>query len=144
MKKIFIDTNIVIDLIARREPFYEEAAALFSLADRKQIELSVSSLTIANANYILLKKADSNKAKSILRKLRLIVSTLAIDDKIIGLALNDESFTDFEDGLQYFTAIENNQDIIITRNLKDFKNSIVPTMTAKQFIESIDNFSKKS
>jgi len=142
MKKIFIDTNIVIDLIARREPFYEEAAALFSLADRKQIELYISSLTIANANYILLKKVDSTKAKSILRKLRLILSTLAIDDKIVGLALNDESFTDFEDGLQYYTAIENNQDLIITRNLKDFKNSKLPVITAKQFIESIDNFSK--
>jgi hypothetical protein len=53
------------------------------------------------------------------------------------LALNDESFTDFEDGLQYFTAIENRQDLIITRNLKDFKSSILPAMTPKQFIESL-------
>ena len=142
MKKIFIDTNIIIDLIARREPFYEEAATLFSLADRKQFELSVSSLTIANASYILLRKIESNKVKSILRKLRLIVTTLVLDDKIIGLALNDESFTDFVDGLQYFTAIQNNQELIITRNLKDYKNSKLPTMTAKQFIESIADFSK--
>jgi hypothetical protein len=61
-----------------------------------------------------------------------------LDDKIIGLALNDETFTDFEDGLQYFTAIENGQDLIITRNLKDFENSKLPTMTAKQFIESYE------
>lgn len=81
---------------------------------------------------------DSNKAKSILRKLRLIVKILQLDDKIIGLALNDETFSDFEDGLQYFTAIENRQELIITRNLKDFKNSKLPTMTAKQFIETIE------
>jgi predicted nucleic acid-binding protein len=136
MKKVFIDTNIVIDLIAHREPFYDEAATLFSLADRKLIEISVSSLTIANASYVILRQVNSIKAKSILRKLRLIVTTLALDDKLLGLALNDESFTDFEDGIQYFTAIENNQDYIITRNLKDFKNSKLPTMTAKQFIES--------
>lgn len=142
MKKIFIDTNIVIDLIACREPFYKEAASLFSLADKKQIEISVSSLTIANANYILSKNIDSNKVKSILRKLRLIVTTLVLDDKIIGLALNDESFADFELGLQYYTAIQNNQDLIITRNLKDYKNSKLPAMTAKQFIESIADFSK--
>jgi hypothetical protein len=80
---------------------------------------------------------DSNKAKSLLRKLRLIVRVLPLDDKIIGLALNDEAFSDFEDGLQYFTAIENGQDLIITRNLKDFKNSKIPAMTAKQFIETI-------
>ena len=137
MKKLFIDTNIVIDLLSRREPFFEEAAELFSLADKKQIELSVSSLTIANTSYALLRQMDSNKAKSVLRKLRLILNILPLDDKIIGLALNDETFSDFEDGLQYFTAIEDEQELIITRNLKDFKNSKLPTMTAKQFIETI-------
>jgi predicted nucleic acid-binding protein len=138
MKKLFVDTNIVIDLLSRREPFFEEAAELFSLADKKQIELSVSSLTIANTSYALLRQMDSNKAKSVLRKLRLILKVLPLDDKIIGLALNDETFSDFEDGLQYFTAIEDEQELIITRNLKDFKNSILPTLTAKQFIETLE------
>ncbi len=137
MKKVFIDTNIVIDLLSRRLPFFEEAAELFSLADKKQIKLAVSSLTFANTSYVLLKQIDSSKAKSVLRKLKLILKVLPLDDKIIGLALNDETFSDFEDSLQYFTAIEGEQDIIITRNLKDYKNSKLPTMTAKQFIESI-------
>lgn len=137
MKKLFIDTNIVIDLLSRREPFFEEAAQLFSLADKKQVTLSVSSLTIANTSYALLRQMDSNKSKSILRKLRLILNVLPLDDKIIGLALNDETFSDFEDGLQYFIAIEDEQELIITRNLKDFKNSKVPIMTARQFIETL-------
>jgi predicted nucleic acid-binding protein len=137
MTRIFVDTNIVIDLLSRREPFFEEAAELFSLADKKQVELSVSSLTIANTSYALLRQMDSNKAKSVLRKLRLILKILPLDDKIIGLALNDDNFSDFEDGLQYFTAIEDEQELIITRNLKDFKNSKLPTMTAKQFIGTI-------
>lgn len=134
MKKLFLDTNIVIDLLAHRVPFYEEAATLFSLADKKQVKLAVSALTFANTSYTLIKNLDSNKSKIILRKLKLIVDVLALDDKIVGLALNDEKFTDFEDGLQYFTALANNQDLIITRNLKDFKKSKLPTMTAKQFI----------
>lgn len=138
MKKLFVDTNILIDLLSRREPFYEEAAELFSLADRKQIELSVSSLTIANTTYTLMRQMDSNKAKSVLRKLRLILKILPLDDKIIGLALNDDNFSDFEDCLQYFTAIEDERELIITRNLKDFKNSKLPTMTARQFIETIE------
>jgi predicted nucleic acid-binding protein len=138
MKKLFVDTNIVIDLLSRREPVFEEAAELFSLADKKQIELSVSSLTIANTSYALLRQMDSNKAKSVLRKLRLILKVLPLDDKIIGLALNDETFSDFEDGLQYFTAVEYEQELIITRNLRDFKNSKLPAMTAKQFIETIE------
>lgn len=139
MKKLFLDTNIVIDLLSQRQPFYQEAADLFSLADKKIIELSVSSLTIANTSYILLKQMNGKKAKAILRKLRLIVKVLPLDDKIIGLALNDEMFTDFEDALQYFTALENGKDFIITRNLKDFKNSRIPTITANQFMEVINN-----
>jgi predicted nucleic acid-binding protein len=138
MKKLFIDTNIVIDLLSRREPFFEEAAELFSLADKKQVELSVSSLTIANTGYALLRQMDSNRAKSVLRKLRLIIKVMPLDDKIIGLALNDDTFSDFEVALQYFTAIECEQELIITRNLKDFKNSKLPTMTAKQFIVTIE------
>ncbi|MBP9151029.1 MAG: PIN domain-containing protein [Flavobacteriales bacterium] len=136
MKKLFLDTNIVIDLLAQREPFYADAANLFSLADKKQIELSVSSLTIANTSYQLLKQMDTSKMKSILRNLRLLLSVHSLNDKIIGLALNDETFSDFEDGMQHFTALDNGHDIIITRNLKDFKNSKLPTMNAKQFVET--------
>jgi predicted nucleic acid-binding protein len=109
------------------------------LADKKLIELTVSSLTIANTSYALLRQMDPNRAKSILRKLTLIVKIWPLDDKIVGLALNDETFSDFEDGLQYFTAIENGQDLIVTRNLKDFKNSKLPILTVKQFVETVDN-----
>ena len=137
MKNIFVDTNIVIDLLSRRKPFFEEAAILFSLADKNQIKLSVSALTIANTSYALLRCMDSNKAKSILQKLKLIIHILPLDDRIIELALNDDAFSDFEDGLQYFTAVEYQQELIVTRNLKDFKKSKLPTMTARQLIEII-------
>ncbi|OQX73230.1 MAG: twitching motility protein PilT [Bacteroidetes bacterium 4484_276] len=136
MNNLFIDTNIVIDLLAKRHPFFANAAQLFSLADKRIVDLSISALTFANTHYTLSKSKKSDDAKSILRKLKLIVTVLPLDDKIIGLALNDRSFKDFEDGLQYFTAIENNQDIIITRNLKDFKKTKLPVMTAEQFLIS--------
>jgi predicted nucleic acid-binding protein len=61
MKKIFIDTNIVIDLLSCREPYYKESAVLFSLADRKKVEISISSLTIANTSYVLLNQLKTNK-----------------------------------------------------------------------------------
>ncbi len=62
---------------------------------------------------------------------------LSLNDKIVDLALNDDDFGDFEDGLQYYTAIENNQDIIITRDLKDFKEAKIPVMTAEEYLLSI-------
>lgn len=135
MKKLFIDTNIIIDLLAKREPFYDQAAMLFTLADKQKIELSVSALSFANINYILLHSLKPEEAKLILRKLKLIVRVLSLDEKIVGLSLNDNDFTNYEDALQYFTALENGVDVIITRNLKDFQKSKLPVMTAAQFLQ---------
>lgn len=137
MKKLFLDTNIVIDLLARREPFYKQAAQLFSLADKMKVQLFVSSLTFANTNYILLKERKPEEAREILRKLKLIVNVTSLDDKIIGLSLNDSEFKDYEDAIQYYSAVENGIDLIITRNLKDFKKSKIPVMTAEQFLQGL-------
>lgn len=141
MKRLFVDTNIVIDLFAKREPFYAEAATLFSLADTKKLYLSVSALTFANANYILLQSKKQDEAKLILRKLKLIVSIVSLDEKIIGLSLNDNDFKDYEDALQYYSALDNGAEAIITRNLRDFKKSKLPVMTAAQFLK---NFLKEN
>jgi len=135
MKSLLIDTNIVIDLLAKRDPFYIDAALLFSMADKKLLKLGVSSLTFANTNYLLLKVKTHDEAKAILRKFKLLTDVLPLDAKIVDLALNDTDFTDFEDALQYYTAIENNLDAIITRNLKDFKKSKIPVMTAEQYLK---------
>ena len=134
MRRILIDTNIVIDLLSKRDPFYEEAAELFSLADKGEIELIISSLTFANTNYILSKLKSAKQAKEILRKFKVLVEIAGLDDKIIELALSDDSFDDFEDGLQYYSAIENGSEVIITRNKKDFKNSEIPVLSAKEYL----------
>ncbi|MEA2042517.1 MAG: PIN domain-containing protein [Bacteroidota bacterium] len=134
MSRLLIDTNIVIDLLSKREKFYDEAADLFSRADKKELELTISSLTFANTNYILTKLKSAKEAREILRKFKVLVELLSLDDKITELALSDSNFPDFEDGLQYYSAIENQIDVIITRNKKDFKNSKIPVLTAKEFL----------
>ena len=134
MSRLLIDTNIVIDLLAKSDEFYDEAAELFSRADKKELELTISSLTFANINYILTKLKSPKEAREILRKFKVFVELLSLDDKITELALSDDNFPDFEDGLQYYSAIENQIDIIITRNKKDFKNSKIPVLTAKEFL----------
>lgn len=136
MKSIFLDTNIVLDLLAHRMPFYTEAAKLFSLADKKKIKLSISALCLADSNYILSRQHPELEVRKILRKFKVLVNVLSLDDKTSDLALNSE-FRDFEDAIQYFTAIENDQDLIITRNQPDFKESKIPVMTAGEFIKSI-------
>jgi predicted nucleic acid-binding protein len=134
MSRLLIDTNIVIDLLSKRENFYDEAADLFSRADRKELNLAISSLTFTNTNYILTKLKSAKEAREILRKFKVLVEVLSLDDKITELALSDDDFPDFEDGLQYYSAIENQIDIIITRNKKGFKNSKIPVLSAKEYL----------
>ena len=136
MKNLFLDTNIILDLLAYRMPFYTEAAKLFSLADKKKIKLSISALSLADAHYILLKQNPDLEVRNILRKFKILVTVLPLDNKITDLALNSE-FKDFEDAIHYYTAIENDQDLIITRNQSDFKESKLPVLTAGEFIKSL-------
>ena len=133
MRNLLVDTNIILDLLAKRLPFYYSASELFSLADLKKIKLCTSSISIINTNFILSKSLPEKETREILRKFRILVKILACDEKIIDLGLNSH-FKDFEDSIQYFTAIENNIESIITRNLKDFKNSKIPVMTAEEFL----------
>jgi len=131
--KIFVDTDIILDLLSYREPFYISAANLFSAADRNEIEICVSSLCFANLNYILSKQFSSAEAKMKLLKFKTLVTVLAVSDKVIELAMSSD-FKDMEDGIQYYTAIENRVTILLTRNLKDYKTAIIPVMTAEQFL----------
>ena len=138
MKNLYLETNIVLDLLAERMPFYTEAAKLFSLADKKKLKLSISSLCLADAHYILSRQNPEIEVRKVLRKFKVLVNVLPLDDKITDLALNSD-FKDFEYAIQYFTAIQNDQDLIITRNQHDFKESKIPVMTAGEFIKSIKN-----
>lgn len=132
--KVLVDTNVIIDLLARREEFYQESAEIFSLADNKKIELVVSTLSMVNTHYILSEVMKIKKARSIIGKFKVLVCSYELSDKIIELALNDLSFKDFEDAIQHYTALESKCNLIITRNKRDFKNSTLPVMNPKQFI----------
>jgi predicted nucleic acid-binding protein len=131
-EKIFVDTDIIYDLLAKREPFYQSAAKLFTLADEEKITIDVSALSFANIHYLVSKQLSNQKAKHILRTFRILVHIAPIDDKIIDLALNSD-FTDFEDAIQYYCALEGECQVLLTRNLKDYNKAEIPVMTAQDF-----------
>jgi predicted nucleic acid-binding protein len=134
MEKVFVDTDIVLDLLSNREPFYSHSAHLFSEADKGKIRIHVSSLTFSNLNYILSRQYSVDQARKKLLKFKTLVTVLSVTDKVVELALSSD-FKDFEDGLQYFTAIENNLKTLLTRNLKDYKTAEITVMTAEQFLK---------
>jgi len=134
MNGVFVDTDIVLDLLGNRKPFYRHAAELFTIADRSEITIFVSSLSFSNLNYILSKQYSSNQARKILMKFKTLVTVLSVSDKVVELALLSD-FKDFEDALQYYTALENGVTLMLTRNLKDYKTAGIPIMTAEQYLK---------
>ena len=132
-KKVFVDTDIIVDLLARRVPFNSAAAHLFTLADEGKIQIFISALSLANIHYLISKQQSGNQAKQILRKFKLLVHITPLNEKIIDLALNSE-FEDFEDAIQYFSALQNEIEILLTRNLKDYNKAQITVLTAQDFI----------
>jgi predicted nucleic acid-binding protein len=134
--RLFVDTDIVLDLLQERQPHYPSAAGLFTLADRQKLTLHVSSLSFTNLNYVLRKSMTTAEARKTLSRLKVLVKVLAVDNKIIELALAS-SFNDFEDAVQHYTATENKINNLITRNLKDYKKASINVMTADEYVQSL-------
>jgi predicted nucleic acid-binding protein len=136
MKRIFIDTNIMLDLLGERSPFYDSIAKIATLAEKKKLTMVVSPISFATVSYFLSKYENSEIAKDKLRKFKIISEISVLNGQTIEKGLNSP-MKDFEDALQYCSATESNCDIIITRNGKDFKKSLLPTMTADEFLKSL-------
>jgi predicted nucleic acid-binding protein len=135
-EKLFLDTNVVIDLLGEREHFYESAAKIATLADKEKIQIYVSALTYSTAYYLLMRFEDKEIVKEKISKFKVIAETSDLTDKIIDKGLLS-NFSDFEDSLQYYCAVEMNCDIIITRNGKDFKESDIPVLTPDEYLNRL-------
>ncbi len=134
--KLFWDTNVMLDFLGERDPFYISAAKIATLADKREVTIIASALSYATITYFLTKYEGLEKTKDKLRKFKVISEICEIDKLIIEKGLNSD-FSDFEDSLQYYSALRTECDIIITRNGKDFKKSQIPVMTPDEFLNSI-------
>lgn len=135
MTNLFLDTNIVIDLLNKREPFCFDAVRLFSLAYYKRVRLFVSPMTYATASYLLSKHGAKGVRKH-LSDLRRLTEVSPTDENTVDDALASQ-FEDFEDALQYYSAVQAKAEAIITRNGKDFTNAKLPVMTAGEYLANI-------
>ena len=139
MTGILIDTDIIIDFLADRQPFSQEAAALFNLIDKKEVIAYSSALSYSNLYYVLSRYAPHKKVIALLNELSELVSILKVDESIIKASLAFD-FKDFEDAIQYYTALENKTiNVIITRNIKDYKKSSLPVMSPETFLKTYEH-----
>jgi len=133
MLKLFIDSDVILDLLIKRNDF-NSAAELFTEINHKKIQGFTSAFVFANMYYINTKYEGKKKSLENLKRLRQLLSILAIDESIIDEALKARA-ADFEDSIQYITAEKSQIDFIITRNKNDYKECRLPVLTAGEFLD---------
>jgi predicted nucleic acid-binding protein len=137
-EKLFFDNDIILDVSIQRDELLKndvsDAIKLINLVEADEYRGYTSTVIFTNTYYIQKKLKDHNTSIKFLKKLRLILTVLNVDDKIIQKAL-ESGFNDFEDAVQYFTAVENKMDYIITRNIEDYKKSIIKVYTPSQYLK---------
>jgi predicted nucleic acid-binding protein len=135
MKKILIDTDVLLDFFFDRKPFSKDSAIILSLCERNILEGYITPVIISNIYYLLHRTAKHEKVIEKLKLLLTILHVLQMDRHVVETALNSE-FKDFEDALQNFAAINNGEiDVIITRNLKDYAKSSIGILSPESFVK---------
>ena len=133
MKSVLCDINVILDIFLKRDPYYVPAARLFTLIEEKKLQGYLSAQSFPTMFYILSKELKREKAMRVLEKLRIVFRVAAVDEKVIDLSLAS-SFKDFEDAVQYYSAIHVRADYLIARNKADYRADRLPIMTPEEFL----------
>ena len=135
---MFIDTNVLIDYLARREKYFEAAALVIQLGQKKKCRLLVSALSFATASFIL-QAHHKMRHDSIIWKFSefsKLCNVTPVDSRTIADSIASP-FSDFEDAMQYFSAMRENADVIITRNKSDFHAAQIPVYEPLEFLNAL-------
>ncbi len=133
MNSLFIDSDIIIDLVARRENYLAAAALLTIIAEDKAAGFTTP-IVLANVDYIITKYSTKAKSRKAMKSLRGKLSMLPMDEKTVDAALESD-FPDFEDAMQYFAAEMQGMDFIVTRNKKDYAKGSLGVVTAQEYLD---------
>ena len=131
--RVFIDTNVIVDVVAKREPFFADSQAVLALCAIGDLDGVVSDLTFCNVAYVLRKSLGSTQLRDSLRVLKNHLTVVSIGDAAITAALGNE-MTDFEDAVQLEAARTNRVDVIVTRNVRHFNDSPMRVCTPSELL----------
>ena len=135
--KIFLDTNILVDLLADRPPFTQEAVKLIEVSFEKNLELYTSTHVLATVHYVLKKYVSDQELRQTILELTEMIRVIDVSFFVLKKAL-ESTHRDFEDGLQISSAESiPEMDYILTRNLKDFKTSSIPAISTEELLRKI-------
>ena len=135
---VLIDTNIVLDILEKRAPFYESSHDVLFLCASKKIKGCIALHSVSNIFYILRKQYSAEDRRRLLLGILNFLQIANASHENVRHALERNDFPDFEDCLQDECASQNHADYIITRNIDDFSNSNIPAITPSDFLKGID------
>ena len=134
--KILVDTNVILDVLCNRPEFVEASSKIWKYCEVDQIEGYISALSVLNIVYILRKELTPQKTEQLIQQITMIFKV--VDLKASDLSSAAEMFTsDYEDAIQMCQAKRINEDFIVTRNIRDFKDSKVPALKPSELLERI-------
>ena len=139
MRTVFVDTNVLIDFLADRQPFSNAAAKLFNYSLARKVKVYISAVSYNNIYYILRQSLSNKQTLELLTELSEMTETVDVTKAVISNAIQS-GFKDFEDAIQYHCALAmKDVEVIITRNSKDFKLSKMPVMATDEFISLLES-----
>jgi predicted nucleic acid-binding protein len=136
-KCIFVDSDVLIDVFSKREPFYNDSAYFLEMAENKVFLAFTSPLIVANVYYVLQRFSAKETAMASIRKIRTFMGIVDMNQRIVDRAINS-SFPDFEDALQIYSAENAVMDIIVTRNILHLKDSNLSVMKPLEAISLLE------
>lgn len=141
--RIFVDTNLLLDVLAKREPFYTAAARVWTLAETGACEALVSAISFNNVFYIVRKALDAASARRALVLLRDVFASVAPDQRILNQSI-DSDIPDFEDAIQFYSALHARADYLLTRNVGDFPIGTLPVLAPDEFLAVLERAADES
>ena len=133
--RIFLDTNVLLDVLGRREPHFVAASQIWSRVEQKALDGDISAISFNNVHYVLRRAAGRETARDGLKLLRGLFRIVALDEQIIHRSMDSE-FADFEDAIQFFSAHRAGADFILTRNVRHFPDRPISVLTPELFLKT--------
>jgi len=130
---VFCDTNVLLDVLEKREPFYADSVRVWTLAELGQIRGLVSVISFTNVFYVVEKLRDLATAQKAVRLLRATFVPVALDEQLLNQAA-DSGLRDFEDAVQFFSALRADAACLVTRNPNHFPTGHLPIQTPAEFL----------
>ena len=133
MKRVFIDTNVLMDVLLQREPFWRDSFEVWTLVESGRVEACIAATSFSNCYYLVRKEMGKSQAEQTVRALRGVFVPVAMTEQILDRAIG-AGFSDFEDAVQFHSAVHARAECILTRNPGHFPRSPLSILSPKEFL----------